>query len=126
MKSEFKHPQIFADLLVLCQMYYPMHSNLPRAFRQAVGEQVLQELTTCLRSIVLANSSEKTTPAGRSRGALQVQNARAGIEVVRGYWLLAWKLKLLSHGALAELSQKLEAISRQAAKWQQWFEREEV
>lgn len=30
MEREFKHPQIFADVLTLCQLYYPMHNNLPK------------------------------------------------------------------------------------------------
>lgn len=121
MDKQFKHPQIFADVLVLCQMYYPMHNNLPKPFRYAVGERILAELAECLRLIVLANAVDKESAAGRSEGALHVRQVRAAVEVVRGFLLLAWKLKLLSHGALTELSVRLEAISKQAARWQQWF-----
>lgn len=121
MEREFKHPQIFADLLVLCQLYYPIHNNFPKPFRYAVGERILAELAECLRLIVLANASDKQSSAGRGEGAQHVRRVRAAIEVVRGFLLLAWKLKLISHGALAELSSRIESVARQAAKWEQWF-----
>lgn len=55
-------------------------------------------------------------------GAAHLRRTRAGVEVVRGFLLLSWKLKFVSHGALTELSSRLEAISKQAARWEQWFE----
>lgn len=122
MQREFKHPQIFADVLTLTQMYYPLHQNLPKPFRFAVGECILAEFAQALRLIVLANAADKKTAAGCQEGAGHVRQVRAGVEVVRGFLLLAWQLKFLSHGALVELSARLEAVSRQAARWQQWFE----
>lgn len=126
MEREFKHPQIFADVLTLCQLYYPMHNNLPKPFRFAVGERILAELAECLRLIVLANAVDKKSTAGCEEGAEHIRGVRASVEVVRGFLLLAWKLKFISHGALAELSPRLEAIGKQAARWQQWFERAPV
>lgn len=122
MERVYKHPQIFADLLSLCQMYYPMHNNLPKPFRFAVGERILAELAECLRLVVLANAVDKHTETGRAEGSAHVRQVRAGIEVVRGFVLMGWKLKLIGHGALAELGSRLELISKQAARWQQWFE----
>lgn len=122
MERVFKHPQIFADVLTLCQIYYPMHNNLPKPFRFAVGERVLREMAECLRLIVLANAVDKDSGAGRAEGAAHVRQVRAGIEVIRGFLLLGWKLKLISHGAMTDLGGRLESISRQAARWQQWFE----
>lgn len=122
MEREFKHPQIFADVLTLIQLYYPMHNNLPKPFRFAVGERILAESAECLRAIVLANAVDKTTPGGCVEGLAHVRRARASVEVIRSFLLLAWKLKFMSHGALAELSPRLEAISKQAARWGQWFE----
>ncbi|MDT7524392.1 four helix bundle protein [Rhodoferax sp. TBRC 17198] len=122
MERTFKHPQIFADLLSLCQLYYPMHNNLPKPFRYAVGDRILSELAECLRLVVLANAVDKQSQLGRRDGAAYVRQVRAGIEVIRGFLLLGWKLKLVSHGALTEFGIRLEAISRQAARWQQWFE----
>ena len=121
MNREFKHPQIFSDVLSLTQLYYPLHNGFPKPFRFAVGERILAELAECLRSVVLANAVDKRSPEGRAQGAVFVRSLRAAVEVVRGYLLLAWKLRLVSHGALADLSLLLESISKQAARWQQWF-----
>ena len=79
-------------------------------------------LAECLRLVVLANAVDKQSQLGRRDGAAYVRQVRAGIEVIRGFLLLGWKLKLVSHGALTEFGIRLEAISRQAARWQQWFE----
>ena len=122
MQRVFKHPQIFTDLLTLSQMYYPMHHNLPKPFRYAVGERILAELAECMRLVVLANSVDKGCSQERAKGANYVRQVRAVVEVIRGWMLLGWKLKLLSHGAIAELGARLEAISRQAARWQQWLD----
>jgi hypothetical protein len=122
MQKEFKHPQIFADLLVFCQLYYPLHNNLPKPFRFAVGERILDETAQCLRTIVLANALDKHEAAACREGAALLREVRASLEVLRGFLLLAWKLRYVSHGAMGELSTRLEAISRQAARWQQWFE----
>ena len=122
MQRVFKHPQIFTDLLTLSQMYYPMHHNLPKPFRYAVGERILAELAECMRLVVLANSVDKGCSQERAKGTNYVRQVRAGVEVIRGWMLLGWKLKLLSHGAIAELGARLEAISRQAARWQQWLD----
>lgn len=123
MDREFKHPQIFADVLTLLQLYYPLHNNLPKPFRLAVGERILNDLAECLRLIVLANAVDKKSATDCANGAGYLRRMRASVEVVRGFLLLAWKLKFLSHGGLAELSTRLEAVSRQAARWGQWFER---
>lgn len=124
MKKEYKHPQIFSDILLICQTYYPIHQAFPKTFRFTIGERILSECAECLRAIVLANSVNKTTIEGRFLGASLVTQARACVEVIRGFLLLAWKLRLLSHGALAALSSQLEVVSKQAARWQQWFEKE--
>ena len=123
MQQEFKHPQIFADMLSFCQMYYPIHNNFPKPFRFAMGERILVESAECLRAIVLANAVDKKSADGLSKGAAHVCEVRASVAVIRGFLLLAWQMKFVSHGALAELSGRLEAISKQAARWQQWFER---
>lgn len=95
--------------------------NFPKSFRMSVGQQVLDELAACVRAIVLANAVDKASPQGCAEGAGHVRQLRASVEVVRAFLLLAWRLKYLSHGALADLSARLEAIARQAARWGQWF-----
>ena len=104
------------------RLYYPLHNNLPKPFRFAVGELILAESAECLRAIVLANAADKASAAGLAEGAAQVRRVRASVEVMRGFLLLAWKLKLLSHGGLTTLSTCLESISKQGARWEQWFD----
>lgn len=99
----------------------PLMHNFPKPFRMSVGQQILDELAACVRAIVLANAVDKTSPQGRAEGAAQVRQLRASVEVVRAFLLLAWKLKYLSHTALTDLSARVEAIARQAARWGQWF-----
>lgn len=108
-------------MLVFCQMYYPIHNSLPKPFRYAVGERILAESADGLRHIILANAVNKKTESGREAGAAHVRQVRAAIEVIKGFLLLAWKLKFLSHGGLTVLSEKLESMSKQAARWEQWF-----
>ncbi len=109
---------------MFCQLYYPLPNNLPKSFRFAVGERILAESAECLRAIVLANAVDKKSATGLAEGAVQVGRVRAGVEVIRGFLLLGWKLKFVSHGALAELSICLDATSKQAARWGQWFEQQ--
>ena len=66
MQRVFKHPQIFTDLLTLSQMYYPMHHNLPKPFRYAVGERILSLEQT---------GSEQTWSAGAKLDFNQVARA---------------------------------------------------
>lgn len=56
MDREFKPPQIFADVLTLVQVYYPLHNNLPKPFHFAVSERFLPDLAKCPHLIVLANA----------------------------------------------------------------------
>ena len=86
-----------------------------------MGERILAESAQCLRAIVLANAADKASAAGLAEGAAQVRRVRASVEVMRGFLLLAWKLKFISHGGLTALSTCLESVSKQAARWEQWF-----
>ena len=54
---------MFADMLLFCRLYYPLHNNLPKPFRFAVGERILAESAECLRAIVLANAADKASAA---------------------------------------------------------------
>lgn len=123
MDTAFKHPQIFSDLLMFYKRYYPIHAGLPKPFRFTTGECILNETTACLKQVTLANQCRKDEPAGRARAVEALGELRASIEVIRSYLLVAWQLKLLSHGGLHELTGTLESVSKQAARWQQWFER---
>lgn len=113
-------------MLQVCQVYYPMHNSFPKAFRFAVGERILAECAECLRAIVLANAVDKKTFQGCAEGGAQVRRVRAGLEVIRGFLLMAWKMRFLSHGGISGLLTLVESVSKQAARWQQWFEQQHV
>lgn len=122
MDKVFKYPQIFSDVLLFYKRYYPIHNGLPKAFRFTTGESILQEITLCLKQITIANHCQKKDMAGRAKASQALSEVRASIEVIRSYLLLAWQLKLLSPGGLHELTGNLESVSKQAARWQQWFD----
>ena len=122
MDQVFKHPQIFSDLLMFYKRYYPIHAGLPKPFRFTTGESILTEITACLKQVTLANHCRKQEAAGRAKGSHALGELRVSIEVIRSYLLVAWQLKLLSHGGLHELTGVLESVSKQAARWQQWFD----
>lgn len=48
------------------------------------------------------------------------------LECCRGLFTLAWSLKMLSDGALLQLSDRLDALGRQATSWRQWFVHQSV
>ncbi|WET16063.1 four helix bundle protein [Yersinia intermedia] len=122
MKSTFKHPKIYADLLTLYRIYWQIHKHLPKPFRFTTGECVLSELTGCVRYVVLANAIDKRSDIGRGQGARYLHDARASLSVIRGLLTIGWGMSFISHGALMQLTELLDGIEKQATRWQQWFE----
>ena len=119
----FRHPQVFSDVLILYKQYYAAHSNLPKMFRVTVGDSILRELAECMRLITMANFNKTETNDTRE-AIMLLKDLRGRIEVIKTWFLLAWEMKLISHGFYAELSKRMEAISKQAARWQQWFQQQ--
>jgi hypothetical protein len=122
MEKDFKHPQISSDLLMFYKRYYPIHAGLPKPFRFTTGESILTEITQCLKLFTLADQCNKNDAIARAKGAESLGQLRVSIEVIRSYLLVAWQLKLLSHGGLHELTGVLESVSKHATRWQQWFD----
>jgi hypothetical protein len=122
MRAEYKHPQIFSDMAVLFEMYYHIHEGMPKSFRVAVSDKVLSEIADAMRLAVLANGAEKKTPQGRRVGAEYIATLRSHIEVSHAMVLLGWKLRFVSNGAMAELSERFDGIVTQAVKWERWME----
>lgn len=52
--ATYKHPKIFADLLVFFKKCYSVHQGLPKLFRIAVSEKLLNEITGCMKLVALA------------------------------------------------------------------------
>jgi hypothetical protein len=122
MQAGFKHPKVYADLVALYGLYWPIHQGLPKGFRYTSGEQILRELTLCIRAVTRANFSDKQCPLSRRAAAQGLLEVRTSLEVIRGLCTLAWQLKWLSHGGLALLCDRLDQLGRQTTGWQQWFE----
>ena len=110
-------------MVALYALYWPIHQGLPKGFRYTSGEQILRELTGCIRAVTRANLVDKQSPIARLAAAQMLLEARASLEVVRSLCTLAWQLRWFSHGALAMLSDRLDQLGRQLTRWQQWFER---
>jgi len=97
-------------------------SQCPGIARFTTGESILTEISQCLKLVTLAaNQCNKNDAIARAKGSESLGHLRVSIEVIRSYLLVAWQLKLLSHGGLHELTGVLESVSKQAARWQQWF-----
>jgi hypothetical protein len=122
MRAEYKHPQIFSDMAVLFEMYYRIHEGMPKSFRMAVSDKVLSEIASAMRLAVLANGVDKKTTQGRRAGAEHLATLRSHIEVSHAMVLLGWKLRFVSNGAMAELSERFENIVTQALKWERWMD----
>lgn len=113
MREAFKYPKVYADLVALYALYWPMHQGLSKGFRYTSGEQILRELTACIRAVTQADFADKACGKARKLAAQQLQAVQVSLEVIRGLCTLASQLRWLSHGGLALLSDKLDQIGRQ-------------
>lgn len=119
MPKQFKHPKIFYDLLSVYKMYYGIHKNLPKIFRVTVGSYIMEELSEGMKIVVMSNI--KKNEEDFEQGYKLLKNLRGRVEVLRAYFLIAWEMKFISHGAFAELNEKLEEISKEVVGWHEWF-----
>jgi len=89
-------------------------------FRVTIGTEIIHEISTCLRLIVVANFKKDS-----SKQHEEAQNAlrelRSRIEILRAFFVLGWEIKIFSHGFFAVLSERLEEVSKQAASWEKWL-----
>ena len=53
-----------------------------------------------------------------------VLSLRGKTELLKAYFLIGWEMKFISHGLFADISEKLEAISKQAYSWSEWFQKQ--
>lgn len=118
--AEFKHPKIFADLLAFFKKCYSVHQGLPKLFRIVVSEKLLNEITECMKLVALANF-KKGDRIEILSGAQDLKELRGRIEIIKAYCLVAWEMKYYSHGFFADVNEKIEEISKQAASWEKWM-----
>lgn len=77
-----------------------------------------------MRLIILVNTTDKASLTERTEASRLLREVRARVEVLRGFLIAGWSLKTISHKHIGALTIQLESISKQATKWQGWFERE--
>ena len=121
MANNFSHPKIFYDLLVIYKKYYSIHKNLPKIFRVTMGEYIMEELSKCMKIVVMANL--KKSKEDYIKSAKLLKNLRVRIEILKSYFLIAWDMKFVSHQFFADIDDRLEEISKEASSWHNWFER---
>ncbi|WP_061039996.1 four helix bundle protein [Vibrio coralliirubri] len=121
MAQPFKHHRIYYDLQKLYKLYWNQHKHFPRAFRFTTGEQLLEEITSVIRNVVLANLQSKSTTVGKERAAKLLMEVNASLETISALLLLAWEMTFLSHGGLAVLTECIGHIQRQVVGWRRWF-----
>ncbi len=117
---QFRHPKIFMDVLTVYKMYYHKHEALPKIFRVTIGTEIMKEISSCLRLIVLANL-KRVTKEDFADSYQSVKELRGAIELIKSYFLIGWEMKFFSHGFYIQLMTKLEEVSKQAATWSQWI-----
>jgi hypothetical protein len=119
--TEYKNPKIFADLLLFFKKCYSVHQGLPKLFRIAISEKLLNEITECMKLVALANF-KKGDKLEILSGAQDLKELRGRIEVIKAYLLVAWEMKHYSHAFFAEVNERIEEISKQAASWEKWMQ----
>ena len=120
MAYKFSQPKIFSDFLAIYKKYYSVHKNLPKIFRVTLGEYIMGELAQCMKTVVMANLKRGQDDYKESCNLLK--DLRVRIEILKAYFLIAWEMKFISHQFFADINDRLEEVSKQAAKWHNWFE----
>jgi hypothetical protein len=121
MAYKFSQPKIFSDFLTIYKKYYSVHKNLPKIFRVTLGEYIMGELAQCMKTVVMANLKRGSEDYKESRNLLK--DLRARIEILKVYFLITWEMKFVSHRFFADINDRLEEVSKEAAKWYSWFEK---
>ena len=102
-------------------MYWSTHKHLPRPFRMTTGEDILNEITHCIKMVILANLVDKNNSVERVTASSYLANARAALVVIRGMLTVGWSLKFIAHGVFMKLTQMLDSTEKQMTRWYQWF-----
>ena len=117
----FKQPQIYDDLLLFYRTYWGTHKHLPRPFRFTTGEAILQEITACIKGVILANNVNKHEKNACLLAGKRLEETRASLVVIRGMLTVGWGMAFIAHGNFMRLTQQLDTVEKQVTRWQQWF-----
>jgi len=119
--SKFSHPKIFADLLILYKQYFKAHGNHPKIFRVTVGSDILKEISESMKLVTMINFFKQNRQS-KQNTAKYIVALRGKIEIIKSYFLIAWEMKFISNGFYADIIERIEEISKQAASWGKWIE----
>ena len=86
-----------------------------------MGEYIMEELSKCMKIVVMANFKKSKEDYKKSSKLLK--NLRVRIEILKSYFLIAWDMKFISHQFFADINDRLEEVSKEASSWHDWFER---
>ncbi len=75
-----------------------------------------------MKLIALANF-KKSSQDELSSGIGDLKELRGKIEVIKAYFLAAWEMEYYSHSFFADVSGRMEEISKQAAAWEKWMQK---
>lgn len=81
----------------------------------------MAELAQCMKTVVMANL--KRSQEDYKESCILLKDLRVRIEILKAYFLIAWEMKFISHQFFADINDRLEEVSKQAAKWHNWFEK---
>lgn len=119
----FHHPPIVLDLMRAYKQWYGLHAHLPKLFRITISTNVLKELSSCIEQSVQINFSVKH--AGTKQKLIEeLLCLRGKIELLKSYVHISYEMKYISHGYYLNYMERIENISKQAASWQKWIEKQ--
>ncbi len=116
----YSHPKIYIDLLTLFKLYYLKHKHLPKMFRVTIGDDIMKEVSACIKLVVFANF-KKDYSEDFKLAIVHIRDLRGRIELIKSYVFLAWDMKFISYGFYAKLIDKISEISKQATSWEKWM-----
>ncbi|OAT38049.1 hypothetical protein M988_3787 [Hafnia paralvei ATCC 29927] len=61
------------------------------------GEAILQEITDCIKQVILANNADKQDAGQRSQSVQYLGCTRASLVVIRGLLTLGWGMTFIAH-----------------------------
>lgn len=106
---------------MLYRTYWGIHKHLPRPFRFTTGEAILQEITACIKGVILANNVNKHEKDQCILAGKYVERTRASLVVIRGMLTIGWGMAFIAHGSFMQVTQRLDTVEKQVTRWQQWF-----
>ena len=119
MKSSFKYPKVFDDLIDLYKSYSLIHSHLPKFFQGTTGSVILLELTNALKHISLINIVDDES-VSYQLAIQKLQLTLNSLTVIKAMLNTGWQLKAISNGNMVKLFQQLEEVKSQVTAWQKW------